>query len=63
MLITLIVEVVVIGLIWWCTTLLPLPEPVPVILKVIFIIILLLVVLQAFGILGGTSLGLNGRII
>ena len=52
MLISLIVEIVVVALVYWLVSLLPLPEPAPLILKVIFIIILILIVLSAFGILG-----------
>ena len=52
MLISLIVEIVVVALVYWLVSLLPLPAPAPLILKVIFILILILIVLSAFGILG-----------
>jgi hypothetical protein len=56
MLISLAVGIVIIALIYWVTTLLPLPQPAPKILQVLFIIILILYILQAFGLLGGLSL-------
>ena len=52
MLVSLIVEIVVIALIYWLCTLLPLPAPAGQIINVIFIIILILVVLSAFGLFG-----------
>jgi hypothetical protein len=52
MLISLIVEIVVVALVYWLVSLLPLPAPAPLILKVIFILILIFIVLGAFGILG-----------
>lgn len=54
MIISLIVGIVVISLAYWLLTLIPLPPPAPVILKVIFIVVLVLYVLQAFGLWGGT---------
>jgi hypothetical protein len=47
---SLIVYVVVLGLLYWAVSLLPLPEPFPVVVKVLFIILLILVLLQAFGV-------------
>jgi hypothetical protein len=56
MLISLIIGIVVIALIYWLVTLIPLPEPAPAVLKVVFIVVLILYVLQAFGFLGGKLL-------
>lgn len=48
--ITLVVSLVVIGLLYYLVTLLPLPSPFPAVIRVIFILILIYVVLQAFGV-------------
>jgi hypothetical protein len=53
MIISLIVGIVVIALVYWLLTLIPLPSPAPVVLKVIFIVVLVLFVLQSFGLWGG----------
>lgn len=53
---TLVLYLVVIGLLWYCTTLLPLPEPIPVIIRVLFILLAILVLLSAFGVLPGGHL-------
>lgn len=45
----LIVYVVILGLLYYCVSLLPLPDPFPVIVKVLFIILLILVLLNAVG--------------
>ena len=52
---TLIVYLVVLGLLWWLTTLLPLPAPFPLIIQVLFVIAAILLLLGAFGILPGLS--------
>jgi antibiotic biosynthesis monooxygenase (ABM) superfamily enzyme len=52
-LISLIVYLVVFGLIWWLVSMLPLPEPVAQIVRVLFIILLILIVLSVFGIIPG----------
>ena len=52
---TLIVYLVVIGLLWWLTTLLPLPAPFPLIIQVLFVIAAILLLLGAFGILPGLT--------
>jgi hypothetical protein len=49
MLISLLIGVIVIGLLYWLVSLIPLPAPFPTVVKVIAIIILVLYVLQAFG--------------
>lgn len=46
---SLIVYVIVLGLLYWCTTLLPLPDPFPLVIKVLFVILLILVLLNAVG--------------
>lgn len=50
MLISLIVFLVILGLVYWLVSLIPLPAPFGTIIKVIFIIIAILYVLQALGI-------------
>ena len=53
LLITLIVIVIVLGLVYWLVSLIPLPEPFGSIVKVLFILLALVIVLSAFGILPG----------
>lgn len=55
MLISLIVELIILGLLWWLISFLPLPAPIGQIINVIFIIIAILVVLSAFGLFGTVS--------
>lgn len=55
--ITLIVTLVVLGLLFWLITLLPLPAPFPIILKVVFILIAIWIILGAFGILPALNAG------
>lgn len=50
MLISLIVFIIVLGLIYWLVSLIPLPAPFPTIVKVLFIIIAVFYILQALGI-------------
>lgn len=50
MIISLIVFVVVLGLIYWLVSLIPLPDPFPTIVKVLFILIAVLYILQMFGV-------------
>jgi hypothetical protein len=47
--ISLIVALIVLGLLFWLVSLIPLPAPFPMIIKVIFIIIAVVTVLNAFG--------------
>jgi len=47
--IELIVAIVILGLIYWAVSLIPLPDPFPTIVKILFIIVAVLYVLQAFG--------------
>lgn len=47
--ITLIVFLVVLGLLYWLLTLLPLPEPFPIVIKVLIILLLIYVILSTFG--------------
>ena len=51
--ITLIIYLVVLGLIYMLVSLLPLPDPFATIIRVLFILLAVLVVLSAFGIIGG----------
>lgn len=53
LIINLIVYLVVLGLIWWLVSLLPLPAPVGQIVRVLFIILLILIILSVFGIIPG----------
>ena len=46
---SLIVYVIILGLLYWCTTLLPLPDPFPLVVKILFVILLILVLLNAIG--------------
>ena len=46
---TLIVLLIVMGLLYWLVTLLPLPEPFPVIIKVVVILLVIYVLLSTFG--------------
>jgi hypothetical protein len=52
MLISLLVAVLVLGLIYWLITLLPIPDPFKKIVLVVFIIICIIWVLNMFGMLG-----------
>lgn len=51
--INLIIYLVILGLIWWLVSLLPLPSPIAGIVRVLFIILLIMVVLAVFGIIPG----------
>ena len=51
--ITLIVYLIVLGLIYWLVSLIPLPAPFGQIVQVLFVLLAVLVVLSAFGIIGG----------
>lgn len=51
MLISLIGFIIVLGLVYWLVSLIPLPAPFPTIVKVLFIIIAVLYILHAFGVL------------
>ena len=51
--ITLIVYLIVLGLLYWLVSLIPLPDPFGQIERVLFIILAVLVVLSAFGVVSG----------
>lgn len=51
-LIGLVVFVIIIGLLYWCITILPLPAPFKTIATVLLIIIAILYLVSAFGVLG-----------
>ncbi len=55
--ISLIVTIIVLGLVYWLCTLLPLPDPFGVILKVVFVLIAIWLVLGAVGVVSSPSLG------
>ncbi len=48
-LIQLVVDVVILGLVYWAVSLIPLPAPFNQIVKVIFVIIAVLILLSALG--------------
>lgn len=50
---TLIVYLIILGLIYWLVSFLPLPDPFSTIVRVLFIILAVLAVLAAFGVIGG----------
>ena len=50
---TLIVYLIVIGLVYWLVSFLPLPAPFGTMVRVLFIVLAVLAVLSAFGIIGG----------
>lgn len=50
---TLIVYLIVLGLVYWLVSLLPLPAPFGTMVRVLFIVLAVLAVLSAFGIIGG----------
>jgi hypothetical protein len=54
--VNLIVWCVVLGLIWYLVSLLPLPAPVQLVIQVLFIVLLILVVLSVFGVVSGFAL-------
>ena len=50
-LLNLILFLVILGVLWWLITLIPLPHPFPIIIQVLFIILAVLVVLNVlFGV-------------
>lgn len=51
----LIITLVVLGLIFYCIELIPMAAPFPTIIRVLAVIIALLIVLQFFGLIGGTA--------
>ena len=51
--ISLIGWLIIIGLLYWLVSLIPLPAPFPQIVQVLFILLAVLAVLSAFGIVGG----------
>lgn len=55
-LINLIVYLVVLGLVWWLISLLPLPGLIAGIVRILFVILVLWVILAALGIVSGPRL-------
>lgn len=51
--VTLIVYVIVLGLLWWLVSLLPIPAPFGQIVQVLFVLLAIVAVLSAFGVIGG----------
>lgn len=62
MLISLLVAVLVLGLIYWLITLLPIPDPFKKIVLVIFIIICIIMLLNMFGFIGTPWYGGHTRL-
>jgi hypothetical protein len=57
LLINLLIIMLVLGVAWWIITLLPLPHPFPLIVRVVFVVIALIVVVDLLlGISGGGRL-------
>ena len=54
--IILIASLIILGLIFWAVSLIPLPDPFPTKIKVLFIIIAVITLLNAFGISTGFHL-------
>lgn len=52
---SLIVTVIVLGLLYWVVSLIPLPPPFPTVVKVLFIIILVFILLGALGVSSNIS--------
>jgi len=50
--ISLIIALVVLGLIYWAVSLIPLPDPFPMIIKVVFVLIAVIYLLNALGVGG-----------
>jgi len=50
---SLLISVILLGLLYWLVSLIPLPSPFPQVVRVLFIILLVLVVLSAFGLMPG----------
>lgn len=46
-LLNLILFLVILGVLWWLITLIPLPHPLPIIIQVLFVILAVLAVLNA----------------
>lgn len=51
--ISLIVTIVILGLIYWAVSLIPLPDPFPIIVRILFIIIAVVYILNFFGVSTG----------
>ena len=51
--VTLIVSIILLGLLYWVVSLIPLPSPFPRVVQVLFIILLVLMLLNAFGVSTG----------
>jgi hypothetical protein len=51
MIISLIVSLILLGLVWWLVTFIPMPAPIGQIVQVLFIIAAVCIVLSAFGLL------------
>lgn len=61
LLINLIVILLVLGVVWWIITLLPLPAPFPLIIQVVFVLIALIVVVDLLLGISGSRGGLLWR--
>lgn len=56
MILSIIATIVILGLIYWAVSLIPLPEPFPQIIRVLFIIIAVIYILSLFGVNVGLPL-------
>lgn len=54
--ISLVISLVVLGLVYWAVSFIPLPDPFPTIIKVLFIIIAVILLLNGFGVNTGLHL-------
>ena len=57
LLLNLILFLVILGVLWWLITLIPLPHPLPVIIQVLFVILAVLCIVSVF--LGHPLLGVS----
>ena len=51
--ISLLVTVIVLGLIFYCVQLIPMPAPFPLVVRILFILVLIFILLNAFGLASG----------
>ncbi len=56
--ISLIVYLIILGLLWYVVSLLPLPAPMKPIIQILFVLLLILVLLSMFGLVPGGNLPL-----
>jgi hypothetical protein len=54
-LISLIILCVVLGLLWWLISMLPIPEPFGLVVRVCFILLAIIFIVERFGLLTGSA--------